>query len=78
MGDAKRLRLYAQSVVSAQKVLSASLMDAESSSRRWEPEAKEAVERAAQAEAERDAARHEVSMAQLEAEATRSAQAEVE
>ena len=53
-------------------------MDAESSSRRWEPEAKEAVERAAQAEAERDAARHEVSMAQLEAEATRSAQAEVE
>ena len=42
------------------------------SSRRWESEAKEAVERAVRAEAERDAARHEASMARLDAKATGS------
>ena len=45
------------------------------SSRRWESEAKEANERAVWAEAERDATRHEVSMARLDAEETGSARA---
>ena len=57
--DAERLRLYAQSVVSDHRVLSASLAEAESSSWRCENEAKGSVERMAQAEAERDAARHD-------------------
>ena len=38
-------------------------MEARSKSRRLELEAREAVERAARAEAERDAAHHEVAMA---------------
>ena len=37
------------------------------SSRHWESEAKEAIERAVRAEAERDVARHEASMARLDA-----------
>ena len=36
------------------------------SSRRWESKAKEVVERAVRAKAERDAARHEASMARLD------------
>ena len=50
--DAERLQLYAQSVVSDHRVLSASLVEAELSSRRWEKEAKEGVEKMARAEAE--------------------------
>ena len=73
--DAERLRLYAQSAFSDQKALSASLMEAESNSRRWESEAKEAIERAIRAEVERDVACHEVAMARLETEAASSAQA---
>ena len=38
-------------------------MEAESNSRRWESEAKEAIEWAVRAEAERDATHHEVEMA---------------
>ena len=61
--DAERLRLYAQSAFSDQKALSASLMEAESNSRRWDSESKEAIERAVRAEVERDTACHEVAMA---------------
>ena len=75
LGDAERLRLYAQLVVSDQKALSASLMEAKASSRSWESEAKESVERAVRAEAEREVARYEASMAKLDAEAMRSARA---
>ena len=57
-GDAERLQLYAQSTVSDQRALSASLTEAESNYQHWESEAKEAIERAAWAKAERDAARH--------------------
>ena len=57
--DAEKLRLYSQSVVSNQKALSASLMEAEASLRRCESKAKKAVERAVWAEAKRDAACHE-------------------
>ena len=48
-------------------------MDAESKSRRLELEAREAVERAAHAEAERDAAHHEVAMTRLEIDVAGSA-----
>ena len=41
--DEERLRLYAQSVVSDHRALSSSLAKAESSSRRWENEPKEAL-----------------------------------
>ena len=47
---------------------SASLKEAEVACRRLELEAKESAERAARAEAERDAARHEEAMAKLEIE----------
>ena len=53
-------------------------MEAESNSRCWESEAKEAGERAVRAEAERDAAPHEVAMARLETEEAGSAPAQVE
>ena len=42
--DAERLRLYDQSVFSDHRALSASLVEAESSSRRWENEAKGSIE----------------------------------
>ena len=61
--EAERLRLYALSTFSDKKALSASLMEAKSKSRRLELEVREAVERAANAKAERDVARHEVEMA---------------
>ena len=48
------------------------------SSRNWELEAKEAVERVVRAQVERDAARHEASMARLDAKATGSAWVQVE
>ena len=76
--DAERLRLYAQSALSDKKALSTSLMEAESNSRRLESEAREVVERAVHAEAERDAAHHDVAMARLEIDAIGSARAEME
>ena len=74
----ERLWIYAQSVVSDHRVLSASLDEAESSSRRWENEAKESVEKMARAEVERDAARLDASMARMDANAARSTRAKVE
>ena len=53
-------------------------MEMEASSRHWESEVKEAVERAVRAEVERDAAHHEVSMARLDAKAAGSARTQVE
>ena len=76
--DAERLRLYAQSIVSYHRVLSASLDEAESSSRCWENEAKESIENMARAGAERDVARHDASMARMDSDAARSARAKVE
>ena len=78
LGDAERLRLYAQTAISDQKALSASLMEMEASSRCWESEANEAIEREVRAEAERDATHHEASMARLDAKATGSARVQVE
>ena len=73
--EAERLRLFVQSRLSSQEALDASLKEAKHSSRRWKLEAKEAVERAVRAEAERDAARHETAMARLEIEAMSYARA---
>ena len=70
--------MYAHSVFSNKKALSASLTEAESKSRRLEVEAREAAERATRAEAERDAARHEVVMARVEINAAGSGQAQME
>ena len=50
-------------------------MEAKASSRRWESEAQESIERAVRAKAERDAARHEASMAKLDTEMAGSARA---
>ena len=76
--DAERLRLFVQSRLSYQEALDASLKKAQHSSRRLELEAKEAGERAVQAEVERDVARHEAAMARLEIEAMSGAWAQVE
>ena len=76
--DAERLRLYAQSVASDHRVLSASLTKIESSSWRWENDSKESVEKMAHAEAERHATRHDASMAIMDADAVGSARAKLE
>ena len=72
------LRLYAQSVVADYSALSASLAETKSSSRRWENEAKESVEKVARAEVERDVALHEASMARMDVDAAESARVKVE
>ena len=76
--DAERLWLYAQSAVFDHRALSASLDETESRSRCWEKEAKEGIKKVAQAEAERDAARHKASMARMDADAARSTKTQVE
>ena len=69
--------MYIQSGLSNKEILNASLKEARLNARRWELEAKEAVNRVARAEAERDAARHEASMAWLETDAASSARAQM-
>ena len=64
----KRLQLYVQSGMAEREMQSASLKEAELACRRLELGAKESAERASRAEAERDAARHEATMAKLEIE----------
>ena len=54
------------------------MKEAQHSSRCWELEPKEAVERVVRVEEERDSARHEAAMARLEIEAMSGAQAQVE
>ena len=76
--DAKRLQLFVQSRLSDQEALDASLKEAQLSSRSWELEAKEAMERAVRVETERDVARHEAAMARLKIYALSGARAQVE
>ena len=76
--DVERLWLYAQSIVSDHKALSASLAEAESSSRRWESEAKESIEKVARTKGEKNVVRHDSSMARMNVDATGSAMAKVE
>ena len=67
--------MYVQSRLSEQESLNASLKEVQLNARHWELEAKEVVDKAAGAEAERDAAQHEMMMARLETGAAGSAQA---
>ena len=75
--DAERLRLYVQAGMVEWEIQSASLKQAELACRRLELEAKESAERAARAEAERDATLHEAAMAKLSSEGALSTQAQV-
>ena len=75
--DAERLRLYVESRLFARENLDASLKEAQLTIRRLELEAKEAADRAAWAETERDVVRHEMAMVRLEIEAVGSARAQV-
>ena len=76
--DVKRLRLYVESGHSTRENLDASLKEAQLTIRRLELEAKEAADRAARAETERDGVQHEMEMVRLEIEAAGSARAQVE
>ena len=66
--DAERLRLFVQASMAEWEMQVASLKQVELTCRRLELEARESVERAARAEAERDTARHEAVMAKLTSE----------
>ena len=63
--DAERLRLYVHAGMAEREMQSASLKKDELACCLLELEARESIERAAQAEAERDAACHEATMAKL-------------
>ena len=66
--DAERLQLFVQAGMAEREMQSASLKQVELACHRLELEARESAERAAQAEAERDAACHEAAMVKLAAE----------
>ena len=76
--DAERMRLFVQAGMAEREMHSASLKKAELACRRLELEAREPVERAARAEAERDTARHEAAMAKLTTEGTVNTRAQIE
>ena len=76
--DAERLRLYVQSGMVERETQSASLKEAELTCCRLELEAKESTERAARAEAKRDATSHEEAMAKLQIEGAINTRAQVE
>ena len=58
--------------------MDAFLKEVQLTAQSWELEAKEAVDKVARAEAERDAARHEMVMARLETKAEGNARVQVE
>ena len=72
------MRLYVQAGLAGREMQNTSLKKAELACRRLELEAKESVERAARAEAKRDAALHEAAMAKLSVEGALSTRAQVE
>ena len=76
--DAERLRLFVQACMAEQEMQIASLKQAELTCRRLELEARESVERAALAEAERDTARHEAAMAKLTTEGALNIRSQIE
>ena len=76
--DAERLRLYVQAGMDEREMQSASLKKAKLACRRLELEAKESTERAARAEAERDAACHEAAMAKLATEGAVNVREQIE
>ena len=76
--DAERLWLYVQSGMAEREKQSASLKEAELACRRLELEARESAERAARAEAERDATLHKAAMAKLQIEGVVNTRVQVE
>ena len=78
LSDAERLRLYVRSGIAKQETQSSLLKEAEFTCRRMELEAKEYAERAARAEAERDAVCHQAAMAKLQIEGVVNTRAQVE
>ena len=76
--DAERLRLFVQAGMAKREMQGASLKQAELACRRLELEARESVERAARAQAERDTARHEAAMAKLTTEGALNTWAQIE
>ena len=76
--DTERLRLFVQAGMAEWEMQSASLKKVELTCRRLEVEARESAERAAQAEAERDAACHEAAMAKLATEGAVNTRAQIE
>ena len=76
--DVEQLRLYVQSGMAEREMQSASLKKAKLACRRLELEVKESAKRAAQAEAERDAACHEAVMAKLAIEGAVNARAQID
>ena len=72
------MRLFVQAGMAEREMQSASLKKAELACRRLELEARESAERAARAEAERDAAFHEAAMAKLEIEGAVNTRAQIE
>ena len=76
--DAELLRLYVQSGMAEREMQSTSLKEAELACRRLELEVKESAERAARAEAERDAACHKAAMAKLAIEGAVNTRAQIE
>ena len=65
LDDAKKLRLYAQSVALHHQTLTASLAKAESSSERWEKEARDGATSVIRAEKERNEAKQEARVANM-------------
>ena len=78
LDDAKRLRLYTQSVVSKHHALEASLAKAKSKLKRLKQEAKDGTEKIERVEKERDKAKKEAKVARLAAMATSKAKVRVE
>ena len=70
LGDAKKLRLYAQSVISKHQALDDALVKAKARFKHWEWEAKAGVGKTASLERKRDEAKEEVQLALLAAVTT--------
>ena len=78
MDDTEKLRLYAQSVVTKNKALDASLSKAKSRFKHWEREAKASAKKILGAKKERDEAKKEAQVTRLAASTAGDAKARVE
>ena len=78
LGDAEKLRLYAQLVVSKHQALDDTLIKAKARSKHWEWEAKASLGKIARAKKERDEAKEETQHTRLAAVATGDEKALVE
>ena len=67
LDDFKRLRLYAQLIISKHQALDASLAKADSKSKHWKQEAKTGAEKIKRVEKERDKAKPKSKVARLAA-----------